>query len=1105
MLPSNVMSFMKKMVAQEENQPHQSTNENSGTTFGKLKQTLSSSLLTAQDKVNKMSPRPSLIPDAVEKIDTSTFSPPDVVEKESESSINQNLEKNEPNKTANRASSCRVCLKSFKPDDFSKTCFECKYRVCEDCASYSKMDSAEDLNTWRCSVCRRKMSSRICIPQDSTDSNLDVPVLEALQRRHSDAKLNTNVVNSQIGLVPPRSPELRRHSDVSPASLKELEKLKGGGSSKNNNNNNNESEWDNIKSNIPSRIEIEPPTRAGSRRQSIRVSRQHSYDDDIQKNAIANMNSEIELNLGLPGQIPRRKSAYDVFGGIQMMPPNQQQKSSDIDKSTGSRRSSFRIPAQDDFEKDESPSPDNGPTLLIDDDRRIRRRGSQLPDISALRERGVLGVTTTQGTLSVNPINPYQGPALEDLEAPKRQTSLDGEAIKIVIHDVDSGPLCASKRRIILRRDPSDKAHRTRGFGMRVVGGKTGADGKLFAHIVWTVPGGPAEKGGLQQGDKILEWCGVSLVDRSFEEVCSIMDRTADIAELLVEHASDFRMCDLLEDNNSQQAALSSQGSLNNPTITLNQRKNSDVGLIAEPENNEKSPASPTRRKLPKTPFRNNNLQYANQEQIAKEKQVSGRVQIQVWYHDDRNELVVNLLAADDLALRDEQLGYGMLPEAYAKVEIFPKIGEGHHGHQTEVSIPNQSPIWNATITFDIGSGQNLIDRCIEIQLWDLVPQTESVFLGECTVDLQKAFLDDRAVWYRLEDPKNLRMQTLAKCNISFNISPRGSTTMLSGDVSRFIRRNDYSFQRSISDDCDSIGESTSLLHPDHAWFGSSRRGSSQSETLEIETYQLGKDFSKSLPGSRRSSFQDQEKKSGEATPINLSNRRRSSTMRKDPDEILRSLKAVRGELGRTMSLSRETEYNRTTRRQSRVHRDSITNFHDPNVYDESWRGSSSSFQQASSSDLILGPGQRKPHYHLTYSKYGDLFLEFKTSRSLVEMRIMRARNLLFNYADAPDTFVECYIKDGMNEKIRQRKKTAIIRQNVNPDYNYVLTYTMSDIYRRSLIFIVWQKASGFESSIAIGAVEIYFGKFNIDQSYSGWYPLFPTFSMGLSTRKDLP
>ena len=150
------------------------------------------------------------------------------------------------------------------------------------------------------SCCSATCVIRICIPQDSTDSNLDVPVLEALQRRHSDVKLNTNAVNaSQIGLAPPRSPELRRHSDVSPASLRELEKLKGGTKTT------SESDWD-IKGTIPSCIEIEPPTRIGSRRQS-RVSRQHSYDDDIQKNAIANMNAEIDTNLGLaPGQIPRR-------------------------------------------------------------------------------------------------------------------------------------------------------------------------------------------------------------------------------------------------------------------------------------------------------------------------------------------------------------------------------------------------------------------------------------------------------------------------------------------------------------------------------------------------------------------------------------------------------------------------------------------------------------------------------------------------------------------------------------------------------------------------------------------------------------------------------
>lgn len=57
---------------------------------------------------------------------------------------------------------------------------------------------------------------------------LEVPIMDALQRRHSDVKLgSTNQLSTHtdFGLAPPRSPELRRHSDVSPASLKELEKV----------------------------------------------------------------------------------------------------------------------------------------------------------------------------------------------------------------------------------------------------------------------------------------------------------------------------------------------------------------------------------------------------------------------------------------------------------------------------------------------------------------------------------------------------------------------------------------------------------------------------------------------------------------------------------------------------------------------------------------------------------------------------------------------------------------------------------------------------------------------------------------------------------------
>ncbi|EFN68980.1 hypothetical protein EAG_07591 [Camponotus floridanus] len=138
--------------------------------------------------------------------------------------------KSEASAKTSSGDDCRVCRKSFGPEEVSRTCCECQHKVCEDCASYSTTTNSDDPSSWRCSVCRRKIASRDqpIVTQESTDSLLDVPILEALQRRHSDARLGPS--GSQIGalgtgLAPPRSPEIRRHSDVSPASLKELEKV----------------------------------------------------------------------------------------------------------------------------------------------------------------------------------------------------------------------------------------------------------------------------------------------------------------------------------------------------------------------------------------------------------------------------------------------------------------------------------------------------------------------------------------------------------------------------------------------------------------------------------------------------------------------------------------------------------------------------------------------------------------------------------------------------------------------------------------------------------------------------------------------------------------
>lgn len=48
--------------------------------------------------------------------------------------------------------------------------------------------------------------------------------------------------------------------------------------------------------------------------------------------------------------------------------------------------------------------------------------------------------------------------------------------------------------------------------------------------------------------EQVLEWNSMSLTDRSFEEVCALMDKTEEVVDLLVEQAADYRMCDLLDD-----------------------------------------------------------------------------------------------------------------------------------------------------------------------------------------------------------------------------------------------------------------------------------------------------------------------------------------------------------------------------------------------------------------------------------------------------------------------------------------------------------------------------------------------------------------------------
>ncbi|XP_032672413.1 regulating synaptic membrane exocytosis protein 1 isoform X2 [Odontomachus brunneus] len=1120
MLRNNMItSFVKKMVTTqpEAGASGSVTPEESGKTLSKFWQLGN---IIATGNVTK----------------TTKVTPAEDTQPKEESSAIETLKSKSEGKTSS-GDDCRVCRKSFAPEEVSRTCCECQHKVCEDCASYSTTTNSDDPSSWRCSVCRRKIASRDqpIVTQESTDSLLDVPILEALQRRHSDARLGPT--GSQIGalgsgLAPPRSPEIRRHSDVSPASLKELEKVAGerreelrwerdlDRKSKSRGGSPDRHQSDRGRATSPQRMVMPSQTGAieqdggdlddeeerrrrarrggGTIRRKSHVTRQRSYDDEI-KTAAAMTGGGVQpahsdTGLGLPVQLPRRASAYDVYAtpgssGLNAMAIAAAQQRASISAQGGrepedrhqGRRPSFRavkpyeVAADEEkmIKLDSSSAPVVPPAvaqpLVPDEERRTRRRGSQLPDINAIR-----ALTSAPGAAKGAPPTVVSRVAAEERELPRQGSLVDGEGIKIVIHDVDSdvAPRVNAKRRVKLRRDPvMDKGHRTRGFGMRVVGGKTGSDGRTFACIVWTVPGGPAEKAGLQQGDKVLEWSGVSLIDRSFEEVQQIIERTDDVAELVVEHATDITG-DLLDDPQSGKTPTS-------------------LGLLMETET-DKAPSSPTRRKLPKTP-----------EQIAKERQVTGRIQIQVSYEAERKELVVSVFMGDDLCAREDMDGFGPLPEAFAKLVLVPPCGDATP-LRTMVAEPTQKPIWNATLFFAGVAGESLMERAIEVTLWDYCPDGDNVFLGECNVNVQRALENDRAVWYRLEDPRGLRTGKSPYC------SPRGSLSM---DVAQRLLRKELR-DRSYSDDTqsDSGSPEFGFLHPDHAWHANSRRGSSQSEQLEVEPYELNRDYSRSLPGSRRSSFQSQggtDSKRGSMGEVDMPavvyynrDRRRSSFTRpmRDPEEILeglRSLKAVKGELSRTMSLT--SDKRRGSRRGER--KDSVMEiperFYDRNSEsdeDEKW---SQPAGNENGVDIKLGCGQVPPKGYkmISGAQNGEVKLGFFLCKGTLEVEVICARGICPREKEEPDTYVKTYLRDG--ERWLQKRKTRVIRHSKSPQYRQTLKYGSCDALGRDLLVMLWEKKQGFESNQGLGGAEVNLDLLPLTQMTIDWYPLFPIHTLG--------
>ena len=109
-----------------------------------------------------------------------------------------------------------------------------------------------------------------------------------------------------------------------------------------------------------------------------------------------------------------------------------------------------------------------------------------------------------------------------------------------------------------------------------------------------------------------------------------------------------------------------------------------------------------------------------------------------------------------------------------------------------------------------------------------------------------------------------------------------------------------------------------------------------------------------------------------------------------------------------------------------------------------------------------MGPGQVQPRggYSLRTLRFGELKLGFTVTKAALELQvkfillfqhsnaliifsqILMARKIVPINSEPPDTYVKCYLKD--SDRMRQKKKTDIVRSSAEPIYNKIIKYAVN-------------------------------------------------------------
>uniref|UniRef100_A0A3Q2DJR5 Regulating synaptic membrane exocytosis protein 2-like n=1 Tax=Cyprinodon variegatus TaxID=28743 RepID=A0A3Q2DJR5_CYPVA len=258
-------------------------------------------------------------------------------------------------------------------------------------------------------------------------------------------------------------------------------------------------------------------------------------------------------------------------------------------------------------------------------------------------------------------------------------------------------------------------------LGLKVVGGKMTESGRLCAFITKVKRGSLADTvGHLRPGDQVLEWNGRVLQGATFNEVYDI------IMESKPEPQVELVVCRPIRRDVSRAADASS--------VHLDSSSSSFDSQKVGPSISVTSPMSPS--------------VLSGQVSSVNRRPLVPRIQIKLWYDKVGHQLIVTVLGAKELPVRDD----GRPRNPYVKIYFLPDRSDKSK-RRTKTVKKSLEPRWNQTFMYSPVHRREFRERMLELTVWDQarVREEESQFLGEVLIELESALLDDQPHWYKLQ------------------------------------------------------------------------------------------------------------------------------------------------------------------------------------------------------------------------------------------------------------------------------------------------------------------------------------------------------------------